>query len=79
MKHTSTVPCSNGLFAVNFIITDAAGGEIKCVFFINDQDSIKDRLIVGKYYLFTGGEVKYVQKEKELQITFDKNSDIVLQ
>ncbi len=35
--------------------------------------------MIGNYYLLSGGEVKYVSKEKELQITFDKNSDIVCQ
>jgi hypothetical protein len=29
--------------------------------------------------LFAGGEVKMAQKEKELQITFDRNSDIIVQ
>ena len=35
--------------------------------------------MIGSYYFLSGGEVKFVAKEKELQITFDKNSDIILQ
>ncbi len=33
---------------------------------------------VGNYYIFASGEVK-LTKDKELQITFDRNSDIIIQ
>jgi hypothetical protein len=52
---------------------------MKCVYFVADGQTARDNLVIGNYYLLTGGEVKFVTKEKELQITFDKNSDIVLQ
>lgn len=33
-------------------------------------------LKVGKYYLFTGGEIKET-KDQELQIIFDRNSHFI--
>jgi hypothetical protein len=49
------------------------------VYFISDIEQAKETLMIGNCYLFTGGEVKFSAKEKELQITFDKNSDIIPQ
>lgn len=75
----SIVQCQNGLFAANFILSDEAGGEIKCVYFVSDIDQAKLTLAIGKCYFFSGGQVKFSHKEKELQITFDRSSEIILQ
>lgn len=75
----SIVECQNGLFAANFNISDESGTEMKCVYFVSDAQTARSNLVIGNYYLLTGGEVKFVAKERELQITFDKNSDTVLQ
>lgn len=52
---------------------------MKCVYFVAEEENARESLIIGNYYLLSGGEVKFASKERELQITFDRNSEIVLQ
>lgn len=79
VNYMNIVECQNGLFAANFIISDQAGSEMKCVYFVADCETAKETLSIGGYYLFTGGEAKYSAKDKELQLTFDRNSEIIPQ
>jgi hypothetical protein len=64
VNYMSIVECQNGLFAVNFIMCDECGNEMKCVYFVGDVQTARDTLTIGGYYLFSGGEVKLSQKDK---------------
>lgn len=46
------------MHAVNFVLQDENGDEIKCVYFESSLEKAKEMLKVGKYYLFAGGEIK---------------------
>ena len=35
---------------------------MKCVYFVSDAQMARDTLVIGNYYLLSGGEVKFVQK-----------------
>ena len=62
VNYLSIVECQNGLFAGNFIISDESGAEMKCVYFVADEQTARDSLVIGNYYYLSGGEVKYVHK-----------------
>ena len=49
---------------------------MKCVYFVADLEQVRQNLVIGSYYLFSGGEVKFSHKDSQLSITFDRNSDI---
>lgn len=63
VNYLSVVACQNQMFAANFIISDEQGTEMKCVYFVSDAETTKD-LSIGNYYFLSGGEVKFVSKEK---------------
>jgi len=41
VNYRSLARCDNGLYAVNFVITDSARDEIKCVYFIPEAEKAK--------------------------------------
>ncbi len=55
VNYRSLAKCENGMYAVNFVLTDESRDEIKCVLFEADLEKAKELLTVGKYYLFTCG------------------------
>ena len=79
VNYMSIVECQNGLFAANFILADETGNEMKCVYFVGDLEQVRQNLVIGSYYLFSGGEVKFSHKDSQLTITFDRNSSIQAQ
>ena len=52
---------------------------MKCVYFLRDLEQIRQNLVIGSYYLFSVGDVKFSAKDSQLTITFDHNSTIQVQ
>ncbi len=35
---------------------------MKCVYFVAEEETARESLIIGNYYLLSGGEVKFASK-----------------